>query len=124
MKEILDHMYSVLIRYTVVKRHMQDVDLKGPVSTPMTTPDQDTHWMYRALDLARRGLALASPNPAVGCVIVDGNGKLIGEGWHEYDLLDHAEIAALKNRGCPIHSAGSAEWVGSESSTRLRGATA
>jgi diaminohydroxyphosphoribosylaminopyrimidine deaminase / 5-amino-6-(5-phosphoribosylamino)uracil reductase len=63
----------------------------------MTTPAQDAHWMHRALDLARRGIGLASPNPAVGCVIIDGNGELIGEGWHEYDLLDHAEVAALKN---------------------------
>src|SRR4051794_32046624 len=58
--------------------------------------DQDTHWMQRALELARRGIALTSPNPAVGCVILDGAGHVIGEGWHEYDLLDHAEIAALK----------------------------
>jgi len=29
-------------------------------------------------------------------VILDSAGKLVGEGWHEYDLLDHAEIAALK----------------------------
>ena len=58
--------------------------------------DQDRHWMQRALELARRGLALASPNPAVGCVILDCAGQLAGEGWHEYDLLDHAEVAALK----------------------------
>ncbi|MBS1806012.1 MAG: bifunctional diaminohydroxyphosphoribosylaminopyrimidine deaminase/5-amino-6-(5-phosphoribosylamino)uracil reductase RibD [Acidobacteria bacterium] len=58
---------------------------------------QDNQWMHRALDLARRGIGLASPNPAVGCVIVDQNGEVIGEGWHEYDLLDHAEVAALKN---------------------------
>jgi len=62
----------------------------------MTTSDQDTHWMHRALDLARRGTGLVSPNPAVGCVILDRNGELLGEGWHEYDRLDHAEVAALK----------------------------
>jgi diaminohydroxyphosphoribosylaminopyrimidine deaminase / 5-amino-6-(5-phosphoribosylamino)uracil reductase len=63
----------------------------------MTTPSQDAHWMHRALDLARRGIGLASPNPTVGSVLVDSNGELIGEGWHEYDLLDHAETAALKS---------------------------
>ncbi len=52
--------------------------------------------MQRALELARRGTALASPNPTVGCVILDSAGQLAGEGWHEYDLLDHAEVAALK----------------------------
>ena len=52
--------------------------------------------MERALELARRGIALTSPNPAVGCVILDRAGQVAGEGWHEYDLVDHAEIVALK----------------------------
>jgi diaminohydroxyphosphoribosylaminopyrimidine deaminase/5-amino-6-(5-phosphoribosylamino)uracil reductase len=58
--------------------------------------DQDTYWMQRALELARRGIGVTSPNPAVGCVILDRAGQVVGEGWHEYDLLDHAEIVALK----------------------------
>src|ERR1035437_8924185 len=62
----------------------------------MNVPDQDRYWMQRALELARRGIAVTSPNPAVGCVILDCAGQLAGEGWHEYDLVDHAEIAALK----------------------------
>ena len=61
----------------------------------MNTRDQDLYWMRRALELARRGIALTSPNPAVGCVILDCAGQVVGEGWHEYDLLDHAEIIAL-----------------------------
>jgi diaminohydroxyphosphoribosylaminopyrimidine deaminase / 5-amino-6-(5-phosphoribosylamino)uracil reductase len=96
----------------------------------MTASTQDLHWMHYALSLAGRGIGLASPNPAVGCVIVDSNGEVIGEGWHEYDLLDHAEIMALKNAagitseaGCPIHSAGFAEWVGTNA-PRLRNSTA
>ena len=58
--------------------------------------DQDRHWMQRALELARRGIAVTSPNPAVGCVILDRAGQVAGEGWHEYDLVDHAEVVALK----------------------------
>jgi diaminohydroxyphosphoribosylaminopyrimidine deaminase/5-amino-6-(5-phosphoribosylamino)uracil reductase len=58
--------------------------------------DQDTYWMQRALELAQRGIGVTSPNPAVGCVILDRAGQVVGEGWHEYDLLDHAEIVALK----------------------------
>jgi diaminohydroxyphosphoribosylaminopyrimidine deaminase/5-amino-6-(5-phosphoribosylamino)uracil reductase len=58
--------------------------------------DQDRHWMQRALELARRGIAVSSPNPTVGCVILDRAGQVAGEGWHEYDLLDHAEVVALK----------------------------
>lgn len=57
----------------------------------------DFQWMQQALALARRGLALTSPNPAVGCILLDKQGNLAGEGWHEYDHRDHAEIAALKD---------------------------
>ena len=58
--------------------------------------DKDIAFMKRALELARRGIGVSSPNPAVGCVILDRAGQVVGEGWHEYDLLDHAEIVALK----------------------------
>ena len=61
----------------------------------MSTSEKDTYWMQRALELARRGIGVTSPNPAVGCVILDRAGQVVGEGWHEYDLLDHAEIVAL-----------------------------
>ena len=52
--------------------------------------------MERALELARRGIGVTSPNPAVGCVVLDRAGQVVGEGWHEYDLLEHAEVVALK----------------------------
>lgn len=61
------------------------------------TENSDQRWMQRALELARRGEALTAPNPAVGCVLLDREGHLAGEGWHEYERRDHAEIAALKN---------------------------
>ena len=61
----------------------------------MEIPEKDYYWMQRALELARRGIGVSSPNPAVGCVILDRAGQVIGEGWHEYDLLDHAEVVAL-----------------------------
>lgn len=59
---------------------------------------QDIFYMQRALDLARRGTALASPNPLVGCVIVRED-RIVGEGFHRYDQRDHAEIVALKIAG-------------------------
>jgi len=62
----------------------------------MNALEQDRYWMQRALELARRGIAVTSPNPAVGCVILDRAGQVSGEGWHEYDLIDHAEVVALK----------------------------
>ena len=54
--------------------------------------------MEHALDLAGKGVGLASPNPTVGCVIVK-DGAILGEGFHQYDLRDHAEIVALKQAG-------------------------
>ena len=54
--------------------------------------------MARALELARRGIALAHPNPVVGAVLVKG-GRVIGEGFHVYDNRDHAEILTLKQAG-------------------------
>jgi diaminohydroxyphosphoribosylaminopyrimidine deaminase / 5-amino-6-(5-phosphoribosylamino)uracil reductase len=59
---------------------------------------QDQHWMQRALDLAHKSIGLASPNPAVGCVLVKNENR-IGEGFHSYDQRDHAEIVALKSAG-------------------------
>src|SRR5215831_17572478 len=54
--------------------------------------------MEHALDLARKGTGLASPNPMVGCVIVR-EGQIVGEGFHQYEWRDHAEIVALKSAG-------------------------
>jgi diaminohydroxyphosphoribosylaminopyrimidine deaminase/5-amino-6-(5-phosphoribosylamino)uracil reductase len=56
----------------------------------------DERWMRRALELARRGAGLTSPNPMVGAVIVR-NGKLIGEGFHQRAGGPHAEIVALRS---------------------------
>jgi diaminohydroxyphosphoribosylaminopyrimidine deaminase/5-amino-6-(5-phosphoribosylamino)uracil reductase len=54
--------------------------------------------MQHALDLARKAIGLASPNPLVGCVIVQ-NGEIVGQGFHEYDGRSHAEILALRAAG-------------------------
>jgi len=54
--------------------------------------------MENALGLARKGIGLASPNPHVGCVIVS-DGQIVGEGFHQYEWRDHAEIVALKSAG-------------------------
>src|SRR5215831_9835377 len=60
--------------------------------------DRDIRFMQRALELARKGVGLASPNPTVGCVIVN-NGQIVGEGFHQFDWRDHAEVVALKTAG-------------------------
>jgi diaminohydroxyphosphoribosylaminopyrimidine deaminase/5-amino-6-(5-phosphoribosylamino)uracil reductase len=58
--------------------------------------EHDIRLMHHALELARKGVALTSPNPTVGCVIVR-DGKIVGEGFHQYERRDHAEIAALES---------------------------
>lgn len=60
--------------------------------------------MEHALDLARKGVGLASPNPTVGCVIAKG-GTILGEGFHQYEGRDHAEIIALKQAGARARDA-------------------
>ncbi len=52
--------------------------------------------MQQALELARKGIALASPNPCVGAVLVDANGKIVGSGTHTYEGRKHAEVLALE----------------------------
>jgi len=54
--------------------------------------------MAQALRLADRGLYTTTPNPRVGCVIVN-DGKVVGEGWHERAGQAHAEVHALQQAG-------------------------
>ncbi len=59
--------------------------------------DDHAH-MARALQLAAHGLWSTTPNPRVGCVIVQG-GKIVGEGWHARAGEAHAEVHALQAAG-------------------------
>ena len=54
--------------------------------------------MREALDLAKKGIALAPPNPMVGAVIVQ-NGEVVGRGFHTWVGVKHAEILALEEAG-------------------------
>ena len=55
-------------------------------------------YMERALALARRALGSASPNPAVGAVVVK-DGTVVGEGWTQPPGQAHAEAMALRQAG-------------------------
>ena len=59
----------------------------------------DEQFLRRALDLARQGVGLASPNPYVGAVIVDRGGSIVGTGVYTYDGVKHAEVRALEGAG-------------------------
>ena len=58
----------------------------------------DEAYMQRAIELARRGSGLVSPNPMVGAVVVS-DGAIVGEGSHEGPGLPHAEVLALDRAG-------------------------
>jgi diaminohydroxyphosphoribosylaminopyrimidine deaminase/5-amino-6-(5-phosphoribosylamino)uracil reductase len=64
----------------------------------------DIRFMQHAVALARKSVGLASPNPHVGCVIVH-DGQIVGEGFHQYEWRDHAEIVALKSAGAKARGA-------------------
>ncbi|MET9622596.1 bifunctional diaminohydroxyphosphoribosylaminopyrimidine deaminase/5-amino-6-(5-phosphoribosylamino)uracil reductase RibD [Streptomyces sp. NPDC006464] len=55
--------------------------------------------MRRAVALAARGLGSTSPNPVVGCVILDASGHPVGEGYHQRAGGPHAEVHALRAAG-------------------------
>ncbi|MFI7100798.1 bifunctional diaminohydroxyphosphoribosylaminopyrimidine deaminase/5-amino-6-(5-phosphoribosylamino)uracil reductase RibD [Streptomyces sp. NPDC050161] len=64
-----------------------------------TTEPAETAAMRRAIELAARGLGHTSPNPVVGCVVLDADGRTAGEGWHRRAGGPHAEIHALRAAG-------------------------
>lgn len=57
-------------------------------------PNAITTWIRSANTLALRGSGRVSPNPRVGCVIVDNN-QIIASGWHAVYGSEHAEVKAL-----------------------------
>lgn len=60
---------------------------------------QDETWMLQALAIAKKGRYTTTPNPRVGCVILDKNGKKVGEGFHMQAGTPHAEVHALRMAG-------------------------
>ena len=61
-------------------------------------------YMQQALELARQGRGRTSPNPAVGAVLVR-DGEVVGQGFHTWAGVDHAEIVALREAGGRAHGA-------------------
>ena len=65
----------------------------------MSNHSADDQLLHRALELARAGIGLASPNPYVGAVIADADGNVVGTGTYTYGGVKHAEILALEAAG-------------------------
>ena len=60
---------------------------------------EDEKYMQMALDLAEKARGFTSPNPLVGCVIVDDHNHVVGCGYHHKAGLAHAEVNALADAG-------------------------
>jgi diaminohydroxyphosphoribosylaminopyrimidine deaminase/5-amino-6-(5-phosphoribosylamino)uracil reductase len=61
--------------------------------------------MRRALELSRAVLGTTSPNPPVGCVVLDEHGEVVGEGATRPPGGPHAEVVALRAAGERAHTA-------------------
>jgi len=74
-------------------------------SVPVAAP------MREALALARQAIGVSDPNPRVGCVIVAGDGSVLGRGHTQQAGAEHAEVMALRDaaargndvRGATVH---------------------
>ncbi len=62
------------------------------------TAKRDRRFMREALSLALQGIGVSSPNPTVGCVVTQ-DGRIVGRGFHDYALEDHAEVRAMREAG-------------------------
>ncbi|MFN2412426.1 MAG: bifunctional diaminohydroxyphosphoribosylaminopyrimidine deaminase/5-amino-6-(5-phosphoribosylamino)uracil reductase RibD, partial [Pyrinomonadaceae bacterium] len=78
----------------------------------LLTDKTDIAYTRRALDLARSGVGLVSPNPLVGCVIVSSDGETVGEGTYIYDDVTHAEVIAIEQAG--VRARGGTAYVSLE----------
>jgi diaminohydroxyphosphoribosylaminopyrimidine deaminase/5-amino-6-(5-phosphoribosylamino)uracil reductase len=70
----------------------------------MTDADADARFMTAAIALARRGLGLCAPNPAVGALIVK-DGAIVARGWTRPGGRPHAETEALREAGAESRGA-------------------
>src|SRR5512132_137827 len=65
----------------------------------MARHNHDEMFMAQAMELARQGVGVTSPNPCVGAVIVDERGRIVGRGTHTYEGKKHAEVLAIEEAG-------------------------
>jgi diaminohydroxyphosphoribosylaminopyrimidine deaminase/5-amino-6-(5-phosphoribosylamino)uracil reductase len=63
-----------------------------------TNKHHDLYFLDRALALAAKGEGQVTPNPLVGAIVVK-NGIVVGQGFHRYKGVKHAEVLALEEAG-------------------------
>jgi diaminohydroxyphosphoribosylaminopyrimidine deaminase / 5-amino-6-(5-phosphoribosylamino)uracil reductase len=71
----------------------------------MTASETETSAMRRALALAASPGVPLGPNPRVGCVLLDHEGRMIAEGFHRGAGSPHAEVDALTRAGAAARGA-------------------
>lgn len=64
---------------------------------PLNSSPPPSQAMQMALTLAAQAMRITSPNPRVGCVIVDAQGQVLGLGHTQRAGGPHAEIMALQD---------------------------
>lgn len=78
----------------------------------MPSPEQDAQHIATALQLASAALLLTDPNPRVGCVLSDAQGRVLGQGHTQQVGGPHAEVMALRDAAAKGHSvAGATAYV-------------
>ena len=55
------------------------------------------NYIAHCIEIARRGEYFVAPNPMVGAVLVDADGTILAEGWHEKYGEGHAEVNCFKH---------------------------
>jgi diaminohydroxyphosphoribosylaminopyrimidine deaminase / 5-amino-6-(5-phosphoribosylamino)uracil reductase len=68
------------------------------LSETTSSREHDLYFLDRALALAAKGEGQVRPNPLVGAVVVK-NGIIVGQGFHRYEGIKHAEVLALEEAG-------------------------
>lgn len=69
-----------------------------PLIETTTNREQDLYFLDLTLALAAKGEGQVRPNPLVGAVVVK-NGIVVGQGFHRYEGVKHAEVLALEDAG-------------------------
>lgn len=66
-------------------------------SQTIASPATERELVERAIELAERGRGSVSPNPVVGAVLCDSDGRILGEGFHARFGDLHAERVAIED---------------------------
>jgi diaminohydroxyphosphoribosylaminopyrimidine deaminase/5-amino-6-(5-phosphoribosylamino)uracil reductase len=81
----------------------------------MPLDEHDLRHLRRALELAHSAIGRSEPNPRVGCVLADAQGRVIGEGATQRAGEAHAEVMALRAaQTAGADTKGGTAWVSLE----------